>query len=153
MIVTVSLVVSLFSFVLSSWAAPERRPRPGRRSAAELGVRLDRLRLRRGLLRLRVLGWHYLYKATCLIRASFISCVLRRVKDHHNLQKYSPLLKKTCVRQVVLDKSGSLWSPRPRAGSWAAGRGCGRSRAWPRACAAARWPSCRCSPALPVGSR
>ena len=31
----------------------------------------------------------------------------RSVKDHHNLPHYSQLLKRTCVRQVVLDK----WLP------------------------------------------
>ena len=41
--------------------------------------------------------------ATCLMQASFVWYVLRRVKDHHNL----PRLKKTCVRWVVL--SGSPW--------------------------------------------
>ena len=39
--------------------------------------------------------------------ASFVSCVFRRVKDRHDLLHCSPLLKKTCVRQVVLDK----WFP------------------------------------------
>ena len=39
--------------------------------------------------------------------ASFVSCVFRRVKDHRNLPKYSPLLKRACVGQVVLDK----WFP------------------------------------------
>ena len=53
------------------------------------------------------LGWHYLSNATCLIRPHLF-CVFRRVKDHHTLPEYSPLLKNTCVRQVVLDKtSGS----------------------------------------------
>ena len=33
--------------------------------------------------------------------------MFRRIKDHHSLPRYSPLLKKTCVRQVVLDK----WFP------------------------------------------
>ena len=38
--------------------------------------------------------------ATCLMRPrSFYA--LRRVKDHHNVLQYSPLLKKMCVRQVV----------------------------------------------------
>ena len=37
-------------------------------------------------------------------RASFGLCVFCRVKDHHNLLHYSPLLKKASVRQVVLDK-------------------------------------------------
>ena len=49
------------------------------------------------------LGWHYLSKATRLIRPPLV-CVFRRVKDHRNLLHYSPLLKNTCVRQVVLDK-------------------------------------------------
>ena len=39
--------------------------------------------------------------------ASFVLCVFRRVKDHHILLHDSPLLKKTCVRQVVLDE----WFP------------------------------------------
>ena len=30
-----------------------------------------------------------------------------RVQEHHNLRRHSPLLMKTCVRQVVLDK----WFP------------------------------------------
>ena len=36
-------------------------------------------------------------------KASFVVCAVR-VKDHHNLPNYSPRLKNTCVRQVVLDK-------------------------------------------------
>ena len=39
--------------------------------------------------------------------ASFVSCVFRRVKDHHTLPDYSSLLKKTCLRQVTFDK----WFP------------------------------------------
>ena len=31
-------------------------------------------------------------------------CAFRRVKDHYHLLYYSPLLKNTCVGQVVLDK-------------------------------------------------
>ena len=50
-------------------------------------------------------GWHYLSNATCLIRPRLF--VFRRVKDHHNLSSYSLCLKKSCVRQVVLDK----WFP------------------------------------------
>ena len=46
------------------------------------------------------LGWHYLSNATCRMKASFVLCVFRRVKDRHNLLRYSPLLKKTSVRQV-----------------------------------------------------
>ena len=45
--------------------------------------------------------------AACLIQASFVLCVFRRVKDHHSLLNHSPLLKKNCVRQVVSDK----WFP------------------------------------------
>ena len=48
----------------------------------------------------------HLSKATCLIRPRLCH-VFRRVKDHHKLQTYSPLLKKSCVSQVVLDK----WFP------------------------------------------
>ena len=36
--------------------------------------------------------------------ASFVLFVLCRVKDHHMLLHCSPLLKKTCIRQVVLDE-------------------------------------------------
>ena len=39
--------------------------------------------------------------------ASFVLCVLRRVKDHHTVLHYSPRLKNICVRQVALDK----WLP------------------------------------------
>ena len=48
--------------------------------------------------------------ATCLIwpHLCYARFVLSRitipVKDHHILQRCLPLLKKTCVRQVVLDK-------------------------------------------------
>ena len=52
-------------------------------------------------------GWHYLSNATLSNAASFVLCVFRRVKDHHNLLHSSPLWEKTCVRQVVLDK----WFP------------------------------------------
>ena len=41
--------------------------------------------------------------ATCLIRYK-LCCVFRRVKDHHKFAIISVCLKKTCVRQVVLDK-------------------------------------------------
>ena len=47
----------------------------------------------------------YLSNAACR-RLCHVCCVFRRVKDH-DLLKYYPLLKKTCVRQVVLDK----WFP------------------------------------------
>ena len=36
--------------------------------------------------------------------ASFVLCAAHRVKDHRKLLHCSPRLKKTCVRQVVLDK-------------------------------------------------
>ena len=36
--------------------------------------------------------------------ASFVLCVLCRVKDRHALQHSSPFLKKACVRQVASDK-------------------------------------------------
>ena len=36
--------------------------------------------------------------------ASFVSSAFRRVRDHHGLLHYSPRLKKTSVRQVVLGK-------------------------------------------------
>ena len=42
--------------------------------------------------------------ATRLLRPGLLLRAFRGVKDHHNLHKYSPLLKKTCVRQIVLDK-------------------------------------------------
>ena len=48
-------------------------------------------------------GWHYLFKAACLMRPRLL-CVFRRVKDYHDLLHYSQLLKNICVRQVVLDK-------------------------------------------------
>ena len=55
------------------------------------------------------LGWHYLSNATCLMQASFVVGAIYSVsvEDQHKLHTYSPLLKKTCVRQVVLDK----WFP------------------------------------------
>ena len=49
-------------------------------------------------------GWHYLSKATCLIQPHLFCAFVGYVKDHHNLDNYSPRLKKPCVRQVVLDK-------------------------------------------------
>ena len=55
-----------------------------------------------------VLGWHYSSNATCLIRSHLFYALFNSVKDHHTLlHNHSPLLKKTCVRQVVLDK----WLP------------------------------------------
>ena len=51
------------------------------------------------------IGWHYLSNATCPIqpRLSYLY-VFRRFKDHHDVPTYLSLLKKACVRQVVLDK-------------------------------------------------
>ena len=48
------------------------------------------------------IGRHYLSST-----ASFASCAAYSVKDRRNLPNCSPLSKKTCVRQVVLDK----WFP------------------------------------------
>ena len=48
-------------------------------------------------------GWRHLSHAAFIMRPRLFACVFRRVKDHQNLQYYSPLLKKACVRQVVLD--------------------------------------------------
>ena len=50
------------------------------------------------------IGWHYLSNTSYLSMASFVVHVVRRVKDHHGLLHSSPVLKKTCVRRVVLDK-------------------------------------------------
>ena len=50
-----------------------------------------------------VLGGVTCPNATCLIRYK-LCCVFRRVKDHHKFAIISVCLKKTCVRQVVLDK-------------------------------------------------
>ena len=59
--------------------------------------------------RLAQIGWHYLSNATCLIQASLAVCAVYSVEDRYNLQKCSPCLKKTCVRQVVL-RSRSPWT-------------------------------------------
>ena len=58
----------------------------------------------------QLFGWSCLSNATCLIQASLALCVFRRVKGHHNLLHDSSRLKKTCFRQVVLDKSFPLSS-------------------------------------------
>ena len=63
-------------------------------------------------------GWHYLSNATWSNAASFVICVFPRFKDHHNLLHYSPRLKKTCVRQVLLDK----WFPLSSANIYDCGR-------------------------------
>ena len=54
-----------------------------------------------------VLGRHYLSDATLSNPASFALFVFRHVKDHRNSLQSSPLLKKACARQVVLDR----WFP------------------------------------------
>ena len=46
--------------------------------------------------------------------ASFGLCAFCRVKDHRKLLHDSPLLRKSCVRQVVSDKRYSLGSSRDR---------------------------------------
>ena len=51
---------------------------------------------------------HYLSNATC---ASFVIFALRRVNVHYKLLHCSPLLKNTCVRQVVLGKRFPLIIP------------------------------------------
>ena len=48
----------------------------------------------------------YIYNATCPIRPR-LSDVFLRVKEHHDLLNVSLPLKKSCFRQVVLDK----WFP------------------------------------------
>ena len=48
----------------------------------------------------------------------------RSVKDHRNVLKYSPHLKKTCVRQVVLDN----WFPLSQGSFHAFSRRLGRGR-------------------------
>ena len=62
--------------------------------------------------------------------ASFVLCVPRRVKDHHNLLHESPHLKKACVRQVALDK----WFPPEglRKGARGVFSGCGEGPPPPR---------------------
>ena len=85
----------------------QQREAPGPRRELQLAV------LRDGL------GRHYLSNATatCLIQASSISCIVYTVKDHHNLLHSSPLLKKTYIRQVVLDKLFPLMAGRPPSSS------------------------------------
>ena len=68
-----------------------------------------------GLPRRGDLGWHYLSNATCLIRPHSL-CFPARRRSSRNLPHDSPLLKKTCVKQLVLDK----WFPLKTARSgWA----------------------------------
>ena len=82
-----------------------------------------------GLEEVHDLGWHYLSNATCLIwpRLFYMSFVVWR----HDLLHYSPLLKKTCVRQSSVGRVvGSPW--RPSGAACASGRrrrrGAGRAR-------------------------
>ena len=47
------------------------------------------------------LGCHHLSNINYVSNtASFVLCVFRRVKDHHNSLHYSQLLKKSCARRV-----------------------------------------------------
>ena len=71
---------------------------------------------------LGVLGLLWVGGATCLrLLVSYgLTCFMRCllcVKDHHTLQTCSPRLKKTCVRQVSLDKRFPLNSCSPITGS------------------------------------
>ena len=49
-------------------------------------------------------GWRCLSKRCLSNTASFVLCAVYSVKDHHTLLHNSKRLKKTCVRQVALDK-------------------------------------------------
>ena len=83
----------------SAQRCPARQRSKHRRRRA-LARRRSALRARR-----ERLGWHYLSHATCLIRPHlFYALCIVSVKDHRNLPNDSPLLKKTCGRQAVLDK-------------------------------------------------
>ena len=52
-------------------------------------------------------GWHYLSNATCPIRPHLFYALFIVARITIFMLDYSPLLKKTCFRQVVLDK----WFP------------------------------------------
>ena len=58
-----------------------------------------------------LLGWHYLSNATCLRRPQLFSGAWLVEYGYLKLLHYSPLLKKTCIRQVVLDKWFLLTCP------------------------------------------
>ena len=60
------------------------------------------------------------------MRPRLFLCVFRRVRDHHDLLNCSPLLKNTCVRQVVLDKLFPLIDPSSRR-TWCSCRGTTRT--------------------------
>ena len=92
---------------------------PGGREAAPEEVALEGLPLGRRVVRvLRVAGVEDedvalggTTRLKLLVSCGLVRlCVFRRVKDHFKLLFYSPLLKKTCVRQVALAK----WFPLSR---------------------------------------
>ena len=88
-----------------------RYPRPelhgqGQRPHAPVGPHVGARKLRVGHL-----GWRYASNATCLTLPHLLYVRFRRVKDH-DLLPYSPRLKKSRVRQVVLDKRFPLATAR-----------------------------------------
>ena len=166
LIIIMTVIISCIIIVLQDrGGAPEelRHRALGQLDLDRAGValRLGHHLRRVGLPWVALLVYRYLSTT-----ASSVLCVFRRVKDHHNLLQYSPPSKKTCVRQVALDKWFPLssrsartrsrrapwssrprpppsWAPRPRARCRLPGRGC-RSRR--RRCAArARRLSCTLS--------
>ena len=54
--------------------------------------------------RAALLVQHYLSNAASVVVVVVVVCVFRRVKAHHHLQRYSSLLKNTCVGQVALER-------------------------------------------------
>ena len=110
---------------IASWASsttgPARRRTSRRTPPSEIS---RRRRARRRAPWVALLVSRYLSNA-----ASFALCVFRRVKDHRILLDDSPLLKKTCVGQVMLDKSPPEAPPTPRRFSWGARRGPAAARA------------------------
>ena len=98
-------------------------------SNRDLVIKTDRAicraRTRAGADWVALLVQHHLSDA-----ASFVFCVFRHVIDHINLPNDSLCLKKTCVREVVLDKwfppmvaSSYLGSQDRLQGSYSAARG------------------------------
>ena len=63
--------------------------------------------IQKNCLNVALFGRHYLSKVICLMRPSSYYALFRRVKEHHDALHSSPLLKRACVRQVMLDK----WFP------------------------------------------
>ena len=61
---------------------------------------------------LRILWVALLVQGYLSNTASVVSCAVYSVKEHHDLQNDSPLLKKLCVRQAVSDKWFTLTSSR-----------------------------------------